>query len=89
MLNYKKIDKKGQIGETMTWIVATLIIIGVMLLFLFFSLLMSKSKAINVGELKSDTVNVIEKSTVKTSLAEKLNNQNKEIIDNVLKQQNG
>jgi TRAP-type mannitol/chloroaromatic compound transport system permease small subunit len=82
MLNYKK---KGQIGETVTWIIATLVIIGILIIFILVSSLMAKIKAIHVGDVKTDMKesNLVKE---KTSFAYQLtNNKNKDIIENILK----
>ena len=90
MSNYRKIiSKKGQIGETVTWIPATLIIIGILLIFIGISFLMSKSKAIGIGDVKIDLGKNSEHLAIKTSMAEQLNNQNKDKIENTLREQNG
>lgn len=47
MLEPLKKNKKAQIGETLTWIVATLIIIGILLIFIYASLALAKSKSLN------------------------------------------
>ncbi len=87
MLNYRKIGKRAQIGETITWIIATLIIIGTLVVFIFFSVLMSKVKNIAIGDIKTDLTKESVSLNVKTSLAHQIaNNKNKEIIDNILKE---
>lgn len=87
MLNYRKIGKRAQVGETITWIVATLIIIGILLIFIWISILMSKVKVIGIGNLKTDLTKESVSLNVKTSLAHQIaNNKNKEIIDNILKE---
>jgi len=42
-------NKKAQVGETLTWIVATLVIIGTLLLFIYGSVALAKSKSIGSG----------------------------------------
>lgn len=82
-----KCNKKAQVGETITWVVATIVIIGVMIIFLFISSLMAKLKSIGIGDLNP----TLEKSnplTTKTSLAEQLNSQNKDTIENILNKNN-
>lgn len=86
MLNYKK----AQIGETITWVLATLIIIGAVLIFIWISFLMSKSRIIGVGDVRTDLGKESEQLTTKTSIAEQLtNNENKSMIEDILKKQNG
>jgi hypothetical protein len=83
-------NKKGQIGDLVVWIPATLIIIGVIILFVYISLAMSLVKAVHVGDVQTDLGNASSiRLNVKTSIAEQLNAQNKETIDYILKQQNG
>lgn len=89
MLRYKILkDKRGaELGETITWIVATLIIIGILLVFIFFSVLMSKVKDIVMENIKTDLPKESAMLTMKTFLAHQiLNGKDKEIIDNILKQ---
>ena len=88
MLRYKVLkDKRGaELGETLTWIVATLIIIGILLVFIFFSVLMARVKAIAMENIKTDLPKESAMLTMKTSLAHNLTNgKDKEIIDNILK----
>jgi len=84
-----KMNKKAQIGTTIGWIVATIIIIGILLIFIYISLLMSKVKAITLRDLSSEgnKINILE---LKTSYAHHLaNNRNKEIIDDFIKENDG
>lgn len=92
MLRCRKViknkNKKAEIGATMSWIIATLVIIGILLIFIYVSVLLSKSKAINIGNLKTDSkeYSILE---LKTSLAHQLaGNRNKELIDNTIREQN-
>ena len=83
-------SKKAQIGETITWVFATLIIIGIVLIFIWISFLMSKSRFIGVGDVRTDLGKESEQLTTKTSIAEQLtNNENKSMIEDILKKQNG
>ncbi len=80
-------SKKAQVGETTAWIIATLIIIGILIIFIYISVLMAKVKVINVGNLKSDLGKESQVLSMKTTLSHVLvNNKNKEIIDNILKE---
>jgi hypothetical protein len=96
MSNYKnklrkiiRKDKRGQVGETITWFVAALIIIVAALIFVWISFLMSKTKAISIGEVRTDLGKDSEQLAMKTSLAEQINSENKQQIEDILKQQNG
>ena len=46
-------NKKAQVSETVTWIVATLVIIVVLVVFLYFSSILGKGKEITKAEIKS------------------------------------
>ena len=77
-------NKKAQIGETLTWVVATLIIIFVLIIFIYASVLMSKVKAINPNKLSikfSETESKIGWVEVKTIFAYSLNDEDKKKID--------
>ena len=75
------LNKQGQIGETITWIVATIIIIVTLVIFIYVSSVLVEIKKIKVPDLKivsEEEVNWIE---MKTSFAYLINEENKEIID--------
>jgi hypothetical protein len=46
-------NKKAQVGETMTWIVATLIIVAVLLTFIYASVALAKAKSVKPSKIKS------------------------------------
>lgn len=52
-LKINKRNKKAQVGETLTWIVATLVIIGTLLIFIYASIALAKVKSVNSGEVKT------------------------------------
>lgn len=80
MLRYNK-NKKGQIGETLTWVFATLIIVLVLALFIIASTVLGKTKNlasnrnVDIGDSKIDLIKT------KTEIAYTLNNQNKNEIE--------
>lgn len=89
MLDNKKLqikkNKKGQIGETITWVLATIIILFVLGAFIYASVLISEVKSINPerinvksGENSLD-VGWVE---VKTFFAYSVNSNNREKIEN-------
>lgn len=53
IIDYKRKNKKAQVGETLTWIVATLIIIGTLLIFIYVSIALAKSKSLGSGNIKN------------------------------------
>ena len=90
MQRYNLINhKKGQTGETVTWLVATLVIIGILILFIYVSVLMSDVKGVSLGNLQTDLGKESQVLTEKTSISNVImNNKNKETIDNILKNEN-
>lgn len=86
MLEYKPFSKKGQTGETVSWIVATLVIIGILIIFIYISVLMSDAKKINLVDAKTDLPSESSILTEKNFIAnEIMNNKNKEMINGILK----
>ncbi|MFH1503547.1 MAG: hypothetical protein ABIE36_02730 [Candidatus Diapherotrites archaeon] len=87
MLN-NKLNKKAQVGETITWVVATIIIIFILLTSVYVSILLGKIKSIksspklDLGESSIDWIDV------KTEIAYKINNKNKDKIENWISQEN-
>lgn len=74
-----KLNKRGQVSETLTWIIATIIIIVVLLVFIYASIALGKTKGIDTKvDLKESSVDWI---NVKTNLAYSLNNANREKIN--------
>lgn len=79
------LKNKGQVGETVSWIIATLIIIGILMIFIYVSILMSEIKKIPNAELKDGSEEKTSFLTQKNFFAHELaNNKNKEMIDNIL-----
>jgi hypothetical protein len=80
MSNYKFKNKKAQMAETITWVVATVIIIFLLVLSIYFSSVLGKGKSVDKENIKISqrNENWIE---VKTSLAYGSNSENKENID--------
>ncbi len=87
MLRYNFKSKRGQTGETISWIVATLVIVGILLIFIWISVLMSKAKFVKIGDVRTDLPQQSKSLDMKTFIANQIaNNRNKEIIDNILNQ---
>jgi hypothetical protein len=76
-----KCNKRAQIGETITWVVATLIIVAILVIFVVISIALGKTKNlasnrnVNVGESSLDLIKT------KTEIAYTLNSQNKNKIE--------
>jgi hypothetical protein len=83
------LNKKGQTGETVAWLIATLVIVGILILFIYASVLMANVKGVSIGNLQTDLEKESQVLTEKTALSNIiLNNKNKETIDNILKNEN-
>ena len=84
MSNRKKIQisKKAQIGETMTWVVATIIIVVTLIIFIYVSSLLKEIRNIKLPDLKIDSKEDVNWLETKTSFAHLLSeNKNKKEID--------
>jgi hypothetical protein len=85
--SFLKKNCKGQTGETIAWVIATLVIIGVLIIFIYISTIMGKAKNLTIGDINSD---LSKKSVVlseKTSLAHALSqDKNKEEINKIILQ---
>ena len=77
-------DKKGAVSETLVWIAATIAIILIMAVFIFFSSAISlKTKLISIGDVKADVQTDV--TSQKTSLAHILADyENIDIIERIL-----
>jgi uncharacterized protein (UPF0333 family) len=88
MLNDKMKNKRGDISKTITWVVATIIIVGVLILSFYISSVMSNVKVIRESDVTSDLTLESQVLSTKTSLAFKINNINREMIDKALEENN-
>jgi hypothetical protein len=80
-------SKKAQTGETISWVIATLVIIGILILFVYISTLMANVKTVSITDLNSDLAGKSLVLAEKTSLAYQLSgNTNKEVIDKIILQ---
>ena len=80
-------NKKGQTAETMTWIVATLVVIGILIIFIYLSILVSKTKIISVGDVQTDLQKESLVLSEKTSISNTImSDKNKAQIDEILSQ---
>jgi hypothetical protein len=79
--------KRGQTGETITWVIATLVIIGILILFIYISTVMGKAKTITGGEANAELPAKSLVLSEKTSLAHQIaENKHKEVIDSIIKE---
>jgi len=79
-----KFNKKAQLGETMTWVIATIVVIGILLIFTFISSAFAKSNGMIV-DLKrvfsDEDLTQVNWIGDKTDLAYSINDNNKKNID--------
>jgi len=85
MLNdlYKRFrkNKKAQIGGTLTWFVATIIIVFILLVAVYAASMLGKAKSLNSGSGKVEKENQEEWVSVKNSLAFEKNSSNQNKIE--------
>jgi preprotein translocase subunit SecG len=82
-------SKKGQIAETVTWVVATIIIIVTLIIFIFLSTSISKAKVLTISGgtnsvekfFLSKDAGEISRLNIKTIFAFSLNSNNQEKIN--------
>lgn len=72
-------NKKAQVGETITWVIATIVLIAILIVFIFTSLALSKLKLFKV-HLKTDSAEGTDWIGAKTEMAYSLNSENKNRI---------
>lgn len=82
-------NKKGEIGETINWIVATIIILGILLVSVYITSIMSNLKIIREADVTSDLKSDSQVLEMKTSLSLRINNIDREKIENALEEKNG
>lgn len=80
-------SKKAQVGESVTWIIATLIIVMILLIFIYASVILGKTKNIK-RDIKIDSGNLsLDWIKIKTEIAYKFNSQNKNKISSWIAQE--
>jgi hypothetical protein len=81
--------KNGAIGETLTWVFATPIILGILISFIIISIFLFNVKAVSLGDVKTDFAEESSVLVAKTFIAHDIaDDKNKEVIDNTLKEWN-
>jgi hypothetical protein len=79
------LNKKAAIGETLTWVFATPIILGILISFILISIFLFNVKAVSSGDIKTDFAEESPVLAVKTLIAHDIaDDRNKENIDNIL-----
>jgi hypothetical protein len=75
----KIMNKRGQVGETITWVIATLLLIAILLLFIYASIAMAKTKYLNL-DIKLSSGNSVDWINSKTQMAYSISSVNKNKI---------
>lgn len=73
------INKKGQIGETITWAIATIVLIVILIIFIYASVALSKVKTIK-SETKANSADSADWINTKTQMAYSVSSANKNKI---------
>ena len=82
-------SKKAQLGETMTWVIATIIIIGILIIFTFISSLFATENGMVVNLKKTinqDDLTNVDLVKEKTNLALDINGNDYDKINNWIKE---
>jgi hypothetical protein len=75
-------NRKGQVGETLTWVVATLILIFILMTSIYFTIVLGKAKNLETKEDKVSFSEEFSLLSLETSLAHVLSgNKNQEKIN--------
>lgn len=74
-----KHNKRGQIGETITWTVATIVLIVLLIIFIYSSIALSKVKNIK-AEVKVNSADTVDWINSKTQIAYTISSVNKNKI---------
>ncbi len=72
-------NKKAQVGETITWIIATIVLVAILITFIFISASLSKVKSLKTTS-QSDSSKEVDWINTKTKLAYSINPENRNII---------
>lgn len=76
-------NKKAQVGETLTWMISTIIILVLLIVFVYSTLAFAKAKNIETSSIdfgKADSSEKINWMYSKSELAFSMNNQNENVI---------
>jgi hypothetical protein len=72
-------NKRGQVGETITWVVATIFLIAILLLFIYSAIAMAKAKSLKV-DIKLSSGSSVDWVNSKTQMAYSISSANKNKI---------
>lgn len=72
-------NKRAQVGESITWVIATIVLIAILIIFIFASVALSKVKSIKIN-LKANSEESVDWINSKTQMAYSVNSVNKNKI---------
>jgi hypothetical protein len=76
-------NKKAQVGETLTWMISTIIILVLLIIFVYSTLAFAKAKNIKTSSIdfgKADSSDKINWMNLKSEIAFSINDQNEKVI---------
>jgi uncharacterized protein (UPF0333 family) len=73
-------NKRGQIGESITWVVATIILIVILIVFIYASIVLSKTKSLKF-DIKANSEDSVDWINYKTQMAYSISTDNKNKIE--------
>lgn len=79
------INKKAQVGESITWVVATIIVVVLLIIFIYASILLSKTKSLKF-DIKANSEDSFDWINSKTQIAYSINNNNQNKIEGWISQ---
>jgi biopolymer transport protein ExbD len=80
------INKRGQVGESITWVVATIILIIMLIIFIYASIALSKTKYLK-PTIKTNSEDSFNWINSKTQIAYSINKDNKNKINEWISQE--
>lgn len=81
-------NRKGQVGESITWIVATIVLIVLLIIFIYASVILSEFKSLKTNT-KKTSVDSIDWIDSKTQMAYSVSSSNKNKIEGWISQEAG
>lgn len=80
------INKRGQVGESITWVIATIVVIVLLIIFIYASIVLSEFKSLKTSTKKISTGSVDWISS-KTQMAYSISSSNKNKIQTWISQE--
>jgi len=72
-------NRRAQVGESITWVVATIILIIILIVFIYASIALAKTKSLKLDS-KADSEDSLDWINSKTQIAYSINENNKDKI---------